>query len=153
MAQAFYRTGCGRRASQPARHLAHLDAFSAIADLLVSHAPNNRPEASQASAGLSGEISGAPGQRTQFSSFVSLDKPGHSRRPLAVHAITGNVAGAGSPMPDTNVFAVGVSPIPEPPLRDMLLAGVVLGCALAARQALHTGVMCGRQAGLSAHAA
>ncbi|MBZ2207499.1 PEP-CTERM sorting domain-containing protein [Massilia soli] len=126
--------------------------FSAIADLLVSHAPNNRPEASQASAGLSGEMSAAPGQRTQFSSFVSLDSPGHSRRPLAVHAITGNLAGAGTLMLDANAFAVGVSPIPEPPLRDMLLAGVLFGCALAiARRS--DGVNRGRHAERAARAA
>lgn len=128
--------------------------FAAMAELLVAHEPNNRPEASQASAGLSGEISGVPGQRTQFSSFVTLDTPGHSRRSLAVHALTGNVAGAGSLMLDTNVFAVGVSPIPEPPMRDMLLAaGMVLGCALAARKALRAGPNRVRHAGRRARAA
>ena len=114
--------------------------FSALADIQVSHAPDNRPEASQASAGLGGEISGSPGQRTQFSSLVSLESPGHSQRALTVHAFSGNVAGAGSLMLDTNVFAVGVSPIPELPLRDMLFAGTMLGCALALRRSHRAGL-------------
>ena len=127
--------------------------FSALADLRVAHALDNRPEASHASAGLSGEMSGVPGQRTQFSSFVALDMPGHSLRPLAAHAITGPVAGAGSLMLDTNVFAIGVSPVPEPSARDMLLAGMLLGCALACWTTHRTALKRGRHQGRTACAA
>lgn len=100
--------------------------FSAVAQLLVSHDANRRPDASEANAGLSGEIASFPGQRTQFSSFVMLNTPGDTVRPLGVHAFTGNLAGTGSLRLAAGAFAVGVSPIPEPALGHMLLLGLVL---------------------------
>lgn len=105
--------------------------FSAVAQLLVSHDANRRPDASEASAALSGEIASFPGQRTQFSSFVMLNTPGDTVRPLGVHALTGNLAGTGSLRLAAGAFAVGVSPIPEPALRHMLLPGLVLCWAMA----------------------
>ncbi|MCC6071951.1 hypothetical protein ACFSQU_20675 [Massilia sp. GCM10020059] len=106
--------------------------FSAVAQLLVSHDVNRRPDASEANAGLSGEIASFPGQRTQFSSFVILNTPGATVRPLGVHAFTGNLAGTGSLRLAGGAFAVGVSPIPEPALGQMLLPGLVLCWAMAA---------------------
>lgn len=101
--------------------------FSAMAELLVAHDPANRPDASEASAGLSGELLNFPGQRTQFSSFVMMNTPGESARPLAVHALTGSLAGSGTIRVSAGTFAVGVSPIPEPASWSMLLAGIVFG--------------------------
>lgn len=107
--------------------------FSAIAEVLVAHDPNNRPDASEASAGLTGEIANFPGQRSQFSSYVSLSAPGETVRSLAVHAFSGDLAASGTITVFANAFAVGVSPIPEPAPWSMLLPGLALSAMLAPR--------------------
>lgn len=106
--------------------------FSAIGQLLVAQDPGRAPGASEASAGLSGEFASFPGQRTQFSSYVVLNTPGGTVRPLAVHAYTGNLAGTGSVRVGAGAFAIGISPVPEPAQHTMLLAGLGLAWILAA---------------------
>lgn len=101
--------------------------FSEIADLDVANNPATPPDSSEAEAGLIGEIVNFPGQRTQFDSVVRASTPGSSSRSIAVHAYTGDFAGTGFIRSDARAFAIGVSPIPEPPPWALLLAGLALG--------------------------
>lgn len=105
--------------------------FSAIGQARVVHDPAMRPDASEINAGLSGEIVTSPGQRTQFSSFVILNAPGESIKPLAVHAFTGGLSGTGVISATANTFAVAAAPVPEPAPWVMLSAGLAFAWVVA----------------------